>query len=220
MIKYSYLSDEDKLSKSNEINMIPKVKLDDEYIAMKNELNNISSIKNNYIIALFAGIIAFWGYLFPYDDQYDAYMMLLPHFFIYVIQDRLMMLTNLHIKIQAQIWVIYQTFYESSIMSLSKAIFGSRKQTFFSRLRKIPAFYMGTINVLIALIKMINKKMTNSDTYHWVIVLCILIVFQIAIFIKFWKYSNGVLTLLSYAEEMKDNSDINYMKEKRKSINK
>lgn len=213
MIKYARLSKDDKLKKASIISNLSKIEINDEYLAMKNELNNISSIKNNYIIALFAGIIAFWGYALSPRENYVAFLMVLPQFFIYLIQDKLMMLTDLHIRIQAQIWVTYNSVYESSYIPIFHEIYGDRKQTFFSRLRKIPAFYMGSINVMIVLIMTIYTRKDDNDMTQWYIVLGLVVITQIVIFIKFWNFRNGELLLIAYAEEMMDNSEINQFKE-------
>ncbi len=209
MVKYKYLSDSEKLEKATQINDIPKIEPDAEYSAMKNELNNISTIKNSYIIALFTATIVFWGYIIPATDDYVAFLLLLPHLFIYIIQKRLMSLTNLHIKINAQIWVVYETIYESSLISLSESINGSKKQTFLSRMRNIPAFYMGAINILIGVVRLIN----SDNKLPWIVSCIIAVFFQMRIFIKFWDYRNGDLTMLAYAEETKNNVDVEKVKE-------
>lgn len=235
MIEYRALSVDELAKKADAINTIDRIGVDEEYVAMKNELNNISSIKNSYVIALFAGMMTAWGYIFMANEKIspNPYILLIIQCFIYIIQIRWSALTSLHIRIQAYIWVIYDTFYESSYISVSQAIFGPRTPTFFSRLKKIPAFYMGTANV-VAGILYFGVKVVTSDTYlvykdtlkclcsvmeekwQWILVLVIIVIIQIVIFVRFWNSRDGELNLIATAEVIKDNAEIINMKAIRK----
>ena len=211
---YKKLSEETISNKVESINSIEKRELDEEYLAMKNEMNNISTIKNSFIIVLFTGLIAFWVCVLTSKESIVPnvpYVLLLPQFFIYIIQDKLLTLADLHIRIQAQIWTTYKSCYEHNYILISKMLYGPRKQTVISRIRKIPAFYMGIANGLIVLVMSMYVYMNANKSnmfIHWLLTLIIVFIIQVAITIKFWDSRNGEYNLISYAEEIINNPNV------------
>lgn len=212
MQEYKGLSEDKIFEKVEAINSIQKRKIDEEYIAMKNELNSISAIKNNYIIVLFTGLIAFWVCVLTSKESVIPripFVLILPQFFIYIIQVKLLSLADLHIRIQALIWTTYKACYEHNYIYVSKMIYGPRKQTVTTRIKKIPAFYMGIANITIVLLMTIYIWFESRDRYlYWITTLIIVIGIQIVFTVKFWNSRNGELHLISYAEQIISNQKI------------
>ena len=224
MKTYSTEIIKDECAKINEGNRID-IKETDEYLALRSEMQSITNVKAMYCIAMYTVAFASWGLFFSNrcENEFKGteLLLLLPFFFFIVLQEKISELTEIHIKMQAIIWVHFNTIYESNCIKYKHLLYGENGPTFISRIIKIQSYHLSVAGVLIQMYNLIIKLeradiWTNfnmmTDSFVDVTIafgtLLLSIIAMTFIFVRYWHSRDGEIRLIDMAVTIRNQKDI------------